>query len=177
MVIHNKHEFYRRSRSGQLGNTLRSWVTAQDLVQSNYTGLIGIRSIGSTGGGPFLSRLTVSEAVEKSKTWPTKYIFSEVAPDHKLLLQGELARLVGGLYMSYNTTPNLNLREGMLVAKHSHSLHTKLLLENNLTPSALDDLYELLDLCPDAVIEFTAYDCNLGVLPHRNAIIWEVRNY
>lgn len=46
-----------------------------------------------------------------------------------------------------------------------------------LTPDSLSDLRELLQLYPDHVVEFTALDSNLGTLPGRNAVIWEVRQY
>lgn len=44
-------------------------------------------------------------------------------------------------------------------------------------PSSQQDLDDLLDLYPDATIEFTCYDIDLGVIPNRNTIFWEVRNY
>ena len=37
-------------------------------------------------------------------------------------------------------------------------------------------LMQLLDTY-DSVVEFSAYDRAVGILPIRNTIIWEVRNY
>jgi hypothetical protein len=44
-------------------------------------------------------------------------------------------------------------------------------------PSSRDDLDALFDLYPDAAVEFACFPHNLGIFPHRNTVIWEVRNY
>ncbi len=46
-----------------------------------------------------------------------------------------------------------------------------------LDPSSRDDLEALLELYPDATVELTSYDVDVGVLPYRNTIVGEVRHY
>jgi len=61
--------------------------------------------------------------------------------------------------------------------QHRGPLETKMLLRRFVDPSSRDDIDALFDTYPDATIEFTSFSCNTGVLPRRNTIIWEVRNY
>ena len=61
--------------------------------------------------------------------------------------------------------------------KHRGYLETKILLDTYMDPSSRDDLDSLFDLYPDSAIELTTFDINVGQFPHRNTIIWEVRNY
>jgi hypothetical protein len=94
-----------------------------------------------------------------------------------LLIQGEVTRAPGGLYLRYDTTPSLKMNEAMRVAKDAFGLRAKLLLDHHLWPSSRDDMDALLDLYPGHVIEFSAHDCACGDQPHRNTLFWEVRRY
>lgn len=71
------------------------------------------------------------------------------------------------------------MRETMKRGWHCHRgyLETKVLLDRYLDPSSRDDLDALLELYPDATIELTAFDIDTGVIPGRNTIFWEVRDY
>ena len=71
------------------------------------------------------------------------------------------------------------MRETMKRGWHHHRgyLETKVLLDRYLDPSSRDDLDALLELYPDATIELTAFDIDTGVIPGRNTIFWEVRDY
>lgn len=51
------------------------------------------------------------------------------------------------------------------------------MLKSRCDANSYEDLMELLDEYPDSTIEFAVYEVNLGVIPHRNTIIFEVRNY
>lgn len=44
-----------------------------------------------------------------------------------------------------------------------------------LSPDSYADLRELLDLYPGHVVEFTACSREVGKIPGRNAVVWEVR--
>ena len=61
--------------------------------------------------------------------------------------------------------------------KYAAGLNALLLLKKSLCPSSFDNLETLLDIYPESVIEFGAYEVNVGVIPNRNTLIWEVRNY
>jgi len=60
---------------------------------------------------------------------------------------------------------------------HAFGLNAKMILEKNLYTSSLADIYALLEIYPDSVIEFSSYSIPVGNIKGRNAVIWEVRNY
>ena len=41
----------------------------------------------------------------------------------------------------------------------------------------IEQLMNLDDIFPDSIIEFSAYNTQVGNIPNRNTIFWEVRNY
>jgi hypothetical protein len=56
-------------------------------------------------------------------------------------------------------------------------LEAKITLRRYLDSSSYDDLMDLVETFPEHVIEFGAYETNLGNIPGRNTVIWEVRKY
>lgn len=62
-------------------------------------------------------------------------------------------------------------------ANSTTGLKAKLILQENLSPKSYDDIQELLEIYKDHIIEFENYKINLGNIPHRNTLIWEVRKY
>jgi hypothetical protein len=172
-TIRTKAEFYRLWRQGLLGNRPRAWADAAALRASGYSGLVTMRSTGA-GGGKTRYRVPVAEALASAWSGCT---FNEACPDEELTLQGEAARMVGGLCLTYSTTPNLAMREAMKTARTASGAAALAILDAYLAPPSRDDLSAIWDLYPDAVIEFSAYGRKVGDQPHRNTLIWEVRNY
>lgn len=172
-----KAQFYRLWHAGLLGNRPRTWRTPNALRESGFSGLVTMRAATGSGGGACGYRLTVADALERAKALGAAATFNEACPDDRLLVQGEVARMPGGLELSYSTTPGLAMREAMRGARHAGPTEALTLLRDALSPSSWDDLDALWDLYPDAVIEFSAYDRLVGDQPHRNTLIWEVRNY
>jgi hypothetical protein len=96
---------------------------------------------------------------------------------HNLAIRGEeIPTWVLDLLNSGGLPP---MRQTMARGLHRHRgyLETRLLLREFMDPSSRDDLDTLLEMYPDAAIEFSCFDINTGVLPRRNTIFWEVRNY
>jgi hypothetical protein len=103
--------------------------------------------------------------------------FHESMPDDDLLIQGEVTRNVGGLDLTYSLEPGLSMRDAMRHAQTASRLRAHLILNEFLDANSRDDLSLLLELYPDAVIEFGTYGRAVGTLPRRNTVIWEVRDY
>lgn len=173
--VRSKATFYRLWRQGQLGNRPRTWDSITELATSGWTGRVGIRS--RVPGGPCQYHLAVAEAIELAQTWPCGFVFSEALPDDRLLLQGEVSRLETGVHLTYSTAIGLTMRDAMHAPERATGIAAVAILRAKLWPSSFDDVGDLLDRFPDAVIEFGAHDCAVGILPHRNTIIWEVRDY
>ncbi len=59
----------------------------------------------------------------------------------------------------------------------AHGAAALAILKAYLWPSDFEDLRATLDAYPGHVVEFSACDRAVGIVPHRNTIIWEVRLY
>jgi len=69
------------------------------------------------------------------------------------------------------------MRDAMKCSSEAFNLEARMLLRLHLSPPSLDDIDGLLDMFSEHVVEFSAYECFLGDIPGRNAVIWEVREY
>lgn len=177
-VIATKREFYRLWRAGLLGNRPRTFDTARELrraVAQGFRGTVSARA-DNVRSWKTRYRLTPDEALALAAQQPG-LTFNESAPDEVLLIQGEVHRGVGGLYLRYDTTPNLKMKEAMARAKDAWRLHAQGLLRQRMAPSSYDDVMELLDEYPGHVVEFSTHGVTCGDCPHRNTLIWEVRAY
>ena len=157
---------------GLLGNKLRHWSDWDALRLSGYGGDVTVRSRAVAGSCTY----SVPTAWTHQTAAPDVY-YNESAPDHRLILQGEVQRDTEHLTLFYSTE-QAKMRHALHNSgHHAQGIVAKELLKARLWPSSYDDLMELLDLYPDHIIEFSAYDVALGDCRHRNTVIWEVRNY
>jgi hypothetical protein len=93
--------------------------------------------------------------------------------DENIVIQGELYE--GRMFASSLRLP---MRPALAAGGRSYGYaETACVLGSLLSPSSREDLRELAGRFPAAVIEFSAYSRKVGVLPHRNTLIWEVREY
>jgi hypothetical protein len=172
--IATKKAYYRLWRAGVLGNRPRTWKDAETLRASGWSGPVVMRS--TQVGWKTLYGITVREALDRAATVPGA-TFNECLPDHLLLIQGEAQRSERGIDLHYSFTQK-PMKLALAAAPRSASgLYAKMLLDHFLWPTSRDDLDALWDLYPDAVIEFSTYSIAIGDQPHRNTLIWEVRDY
>lgn len=196
MRISNKREFFLLWETGVLGNRTRLWrdpteamfwAQAQDFARNKrVTGTwpeIGFREIrkpGSAGAGAWckVPWSMVGITAEEWRAAGREFVMDDGAPDDKRTLQGEVCRTTRGME-GYLTTAKLPMRQAFAEghAKQYGYLATRLLLEKYMDPSSRDDLDALLEQYPDAAVEFTCFSVNVGVLPHRNTLFWETRDY
>ncbi len=183
MKITSKSQFYDLWQKGLLGNRPQAWPTLRDLRASGYDGLVTLRYRGQGGGGVAATHVRADDVPAKVAELATNGVdagritFNESMPDENLLIQGEVARNVGGLDLTYSTEPGLPMRDAMREAKTAWGLVASLILNTFLDPNSRDDIETLLEMYPDAVVEFGSYDRDVGLLPRRNTVIWEVRHY
>lgn len=166
-----KSEFYRRYASGEFGNRPRSWSDAASLLASGFSGCVTVRS--TTPGGKCRYGVPVKEAVKET----SGFRFNESMPDDLLLLQGEVFVTEDGrTTLTYSTERGLSMRSAMQLPRSASGSAALAILRQYLWPSSFDDV---VDLMRDSggVVEFGAYEKAIGDLPHRNTVIWEVRNY
>jgi hypothetical protein len=184
-IVSSKAENYLLYEAGAYGNKFRTWNRLHDIEASDFSGKIVMRYRGKSGGAHYPrlgEQITLAEASITLRQWIAKgadideIAYNEAAPDHALLLQGEIMLSIDHISLFYSTsktTMRLALREG----NHACGMQALVLLRQSLFPSSWSDVLELLDRFPNSVIEFSAFAHAVGYLRGRNAVIWEVRNY
>ncbi|VVB78041.1 Uncharacterised protein [uncultured archaeon] len=181
--IKYKSEFYELFNNGFFGNKADTAISYEEVIKKGWKGTVSIRSRGNGTARALVYNFPIEnipDEIEKRRKLGfdvTKLSFSLTPPDDKLRIQGEIMRTEQGIFVLYSTVKkpmNLSLRDEEKIAT---GICAQKLLEENLFPVSLDDIYEILELFPNDVIEFSSYDVCVGNLPHRNTIIWEVRGY
>jgi hypothetical protein len=181
MKILSKIEFYRLWQLGVLGNRTNLWNNALDAYHSGCP-KVGFREIGKAGGGAWES-VDRDQALATETRWilaGRRYVCDDSAPSSHSILQGEVCRTIRGLesYLAVGRgIPPMRISMAQGMHKHRGYLETKILLDTFMDPSSRDDLDALLELYPDATVEFTTFDIGVGNLPGRNTLMWETRDY
>jgi len=181
--IVSKEEFYLLYNQGLLGNRLICWSTYDEILKSGWGNPVCIRPKGLNARGKTKYNIPLIDVRKEIDDLVSKGIkekditFNQSAPDDKLILQGELTKNHLGFCLHYSTVKKpmaLALKEEQ---KNISGLKAKTLLESIMLPQSFADIENLLELFPDAIIEFGVYSEIIGNLPGRNTIIWEVRDY
>jgi len=182
--ISSKNEFFRLWKLGVLGNRTRLWDNPyhawNDSLELNIKEL-GFRQIGKAGGGAWEKgpREDVFEIADRWGREGRKFIIDDGAPDWCRTLQGEICRTHRGMEGYLDTIGKLPMRPAM-AAGHMKSytyVMVNYLLNKYMDASSRDDIEMLLEIYPEATIEFSCFGIDCGVFPNRSTIIWEVRNY
>jgi hypothetical protein len=182
MQIRSKREFFEAWRAGLLGNRSPLYLTLDEALASGEA-RIGFREIGKQGGGAWemtTCREEVSDVYARWKAEGRNFIMDSSIPNHRSTLQGEVCRtfrgLEGFLAVGYNLPPmRTSMKEGRLKPVTGATILN--LVSRYMDPSSQEDLWALLELYPDATIEFTCFDVDVGTIPYRNTLFWEVRDY
>jgi hypothetical protein len=181
MLVDSKKDSYSLLHSGRLGNRLRMWDSFDEILKSGYSGTVSIR-YKSTGGGFVAYNVPLEDIPKVQQEWKDKgakeelMTYNESAPDHLMLIQGELMRNDNHIYL-FHSSEKSKMSIALANGKHADGMDALNLLKRHLNTASYDDIMQLLEMYPDSVIEFSAYSKCLGNLPGRNAVIWEVRNY
>lgn len=182
MEIRSKAEFYKLWQAGVLGNRTQLFTTLKQAMDSGAP-TVGFREIGRAGGGMWERSDTRQQIPEIHARWLATgrpFIMDDGVPNNRSTMQGEICRTHEGL-QGYIATGYalLPMRRTMAAGLHKHysRLEVRLLQQRYMDPSSREDIDALLDIYPDATVEFTCFDVNVGNIPNRNTMIWEVRNY
>lgn len=177
--ILNKKENYALYNSNYFGNKTQTWNTPEEIIKSNWKGLICIRSKKGIDRKFVIYNVNLNSGLEilKQRNIPlSQVIFNQPMPDEYLTIQGEVMRLETGLYLRYTQIKkpmNLALTEQDLTIQ---GLKAKFLLQKYLDAKSYENLMNLLEEFPESVIEFSTYSRGVGNLK-TNTVFWEVRNY
>lgn len=175
-MIRTKWQMYQLWKTGAFGNKVRHWNTLEDFLASGYVGRCGFRS--TTPSSPNMGVFdSPSELVAALPNTHEVLVFSEGTHDNFLLVQGELARGASGLYLHYSTEKLVMRRALATSPQNATGLKVHTILRYFCDPNSYEDLMLLLDMYPGHVVEFSTFSKNLGEIPGRNTVIWEVRHY
>ena len=179
--IRNKAEFYRLWEAGVLGNRTNIWHDPARAHRECKNLEIGFRQIGKAGGGKW-EKVPRDEVFNCAARWSAegrKFIMDDGAPDWCRTLQGEVCRTYRGLEGYLDTVGKLPMRPAMAAGhmRMCSGATIRALLDRFMDPSSQEDLAALLDLFPDATVEFSCFGIDVGVFLGRNTIFWETRDY
>ncbi|VVB82020.1 Uncharacterised protein [uncultured archaeon] len=188
-VVNSKQEYYFLYENGLLGNRPLTWNSIEEIAKSKWKGKICLR--GKTGIPRSKSRfnMTLEETVkyvkelEQEGISSEKLTFNQSMPDEHLTIQGEVTRegkLMGGktdfIFLTYSTIKEPMNRALEKETLHEQGINALVRIKENLDASSYENLLELFNMFPDAMVEFSSYEIGVGNL-NRNTIFWEVRNY
>lgn len=178
-----KKDFVKRYQAGEFGNRSPTWSCLEWLQipsKSRLGRFYHLRN--QVAGGATYYNLNCWRMVEwmnriRGKERDSWYI-SEMAPHDCGLIQGEVQRQVGGLYLRYNMA-RLPMREGFDQTNtwHAWRLTANQVLQRYLCHRSYDWLGYLLEEYKDHVIEFSTFGVDWGTVPGVNTVFWEVRKY
>ena len=176
---------YELYNAGAFGNKFQTWTNLEAFKQSGFTGMVTLRYRGAaklTGHWcePFVESDTIEEVVAR---WisegadRSKVTVGQVDDLKMITFQGEVQRGIHGFDLRYSHE-FLPMRDAFAKSQfHASGLKALSLLRYHFDPSSFADLEEIFERWPDAVAEFTTYRVNVGEIPNRNTVFWEVRNY
>ncbi len=180
MLIPNKRTMYDLYNRGLFGNGLKNYSTLKECLD-NADGLVGVRC--RSIGGPCIAMKTPAELQEAmnalfAQGWQeSDFIYGQSPDHHHQVIQGEIMRSENHYDLTYTTVKDAMRPALHKETKHAQGITAIALLKYHLWPASYDDLMELLDIYDGAVVEFTAFDRDVGTCPNRNTVIWEVRHY
>jgi len=180
--IDSKGEYYLLYEAGFLGNKPKTWNSIDEIIRDEWEGKVCIRGKNKFGFKTKYNQ-TIKQVqqylnqLQRKKINLNSITFNQSLPDNYLTIQGEVMRTEKHFYVIYSTIKKpmkiaLAEKESYLEGRNALSL-----MKRTFDPATYDDINELFDLFPESIIEFSSYSINVGELPHRNTIIWEVRNY
>ncbi|TXH47716.1 MAG: hypothetical protein E6Q97_26625 [Desulfurellales bacterium] len=191
MEIRTKREMYSLQQRGLLGNYLQTYTWREfNLVKPK--GTFGFRHRTRSGSPLFRKGMDEVEVHRYIRDMLADKVIGEqdvvVSVDTSLVegrrtLQGEVMRSVSGhglgLTLCYSQlfsqwTCREEMRQPKLITKHG--LEADAMLKQFLDERSYDWMRELCDMYPEAVTEFTSFDCRVGSFGW-NTLFWEVRNY
>lgn len=169
-----KKDFYRRWLAMEFGNRVRMWSNQADLLVSYFAGTVTARA--KEAAGRCYYRVPVKEAATSPAY--AGMTFNESAPDDYLTIQGELMHDTLQGYALFSSTEQLPMRKALASSGvQYYGLQALGRIKYFCNAKSYAMMMELLDLYPEAVVEFGCYSRCLGEIPGHNTVIWEVRNY
>lgn len=188
MKVSNKVDMYRRLAAGEFGNTIVQYfsVEAWTAAPESKSGLWGVRS----SRWPMHPAAKLNCPADEVAEYAAKHfgdgvnISMMVDATARVSAFLEVLRTPDGLVVEGVEYPKFwdgwNWRNSMNDPTRRRAwkrLSAMALLDHHLNANSREDLDRLLDQYPDHIVELSALGRCVGTIPHRNAVVWEVRSY
>jgi len=169
---------------GYFGNRVRQWNSLQELEADSFERLVVLRQRKRREGGRGIAIYDIEkkeagnvlDSFVRQGHLIDSFYFNEAIIPANVVFQGEIMRVVGGLYLLYSTLA-AHMHDALLKEpKHAFGLTVKILMEHYLDFAELDCIFGLLERFIDHVVEFTCCSKRFGDLEWRT-IIWECRKF
>ena len=174
---------YELYNAGAFGNKFKTWANLDEFRASGYSGRITLRYKGADAARwckPFVATGEIDAIVDRwvSEGADRSRVTVGMVDDLNMItLQGEVQRGLFGYDLRYSFE-FLPMRDALAKSQfHASGLKALAILRHYLDPSSFADLEAIFEKWPDSVAEFTTYRVNVGEIPNRNTVVWEVRNY
>lgn len=185
MRVADKASMFRLLQEGAFGNTTPQWFSVEawqsDRLGARTGGLWGIRSAATSGGD---KRTKLNVPVEEVPGLVQQWFpggGGQISPmvDHSATLRAHVHRDHQGTQLWYvEGLRQVSWREAFAIhSRRCERTAAELILRRHLNENSFDDLHALLDRFDGHIVELTAMDRCYGTVPHRNTVIWEVRDY
>ncbi len=182
----NKQDMYRRLASGEFGNTTPQYFSIAEWEKSGDAGRCGFWGVRTLRpGGPCRLNCPTNEVTTTALQLGEAYNISMMVDRFATVTayleiwDSPLGLVVEGVeypktdegWTWRNSMPDPQRRKQWM------GTAARMVLRRHLNENSLSDLHTLIELYPDHVIELSALDRCIGKIPHRNAVLWEVRAY
>lgn len=180
--ITSKAQMYAMLAAGRLGNTIRQFFSVDEWRASRDAELYpqwGVRTL--IAGGPcrlFCPREEVADTVAKFGC--AVNISMMIDAICRVTLWADIFESESGLVVHGIEYPPVGGSWRALMptaAREWRGLAARMLLRRHLNANSLDDLDATFERWPGHVVELSACERCIGVIPGRNAVVWEVRSY
>lgn len=195
MRINDKKQMYAMMRQGLFGNCWWEW-DVEDFAYNPAVGSLMVKRGHNLTtpmwavrcgipGGPFAQRLDFWDAYHEGERVRRKWGLARISPLDDFMgvhrvAQGYFCRDTQGPGLYFNEFGvSGTMRDGERERSvHHYATKAKVVLQHYLGDE-YDDLVDLTDRYPGAVVEFTTYNKPVGSLAHQNkrTVIWEVRTH
>jgi hypothetical protein len=183
--ILGKSRMYSMLAAGAFGNTIPQWFNLDEWEQSADAARYatwGVRTL--VAGGPcrlYCPREEVRSTAERPEYRAAGVNISMMIDAIvNATLWADVYDSEDGLivYGVLNPPRGASWRKLMpSEGREYRGIAAQMLLKQKLNPNSLADLEALRDRWPGHVYELSACEKCIGVIPHRNGVVWEVRNY
>ena len=189
MTITSKAQMYEMLSDGEFGNTIPQFFSVEDWLKSPDSRKYefwGVRSAKTSMHPACRMNVPYDEVAEYANThFPDAPNISMMVDKiaqvtaYLEIWESPTGLVVEGVEYP-DTAGGWNWRNSMkdpTRRKAWHGTTASMILCKHLNPNSLSDLRCLLDRYDDHIVELSALDRCIGTIPHRNAIVWEVRKY